>query len=117
MSKNKILDWLANSQDTGLSSKSLAFEYLGIEQKIICWPWDPADFGRCARLIIRVPDVRSAVDRLAEKSKYWKALAERWDEITHQMQIESGLYWEKKKKAKKTYDLIQEIISRVERDP
>lgn len=79
--KSKIRAWM-DGTDTGMSSKSLAREAAGIPEREISHPHDTADLGRCLRLIARIPEVRAAVDGLAAKDAYWKALAPEWDRLT-----------------------------------
>lgn len=111
----KVSEWLAGD-DTGLSSKSLAREFLGLSHdqdryfKGINYPLDPADIGRCFRLIEMCPPVRDAVFSLATKSDMWKKLSERWDEIYASMNNEVGIHWQKGKSAPKTYTLMESIL-------
>ena len=112
----KVSQWLA-SDDTGLSSKSLAKEFLGLPHddgdrmwRGIHSPSDPDDIGRCFRLIEACPAVRNAVKSLGEKSETWKKLSERWDEIYTSMDNEVGIHWQKAHKAPKTYDLMRVVI-------
>lgn len=107
--QTKVLEWLAG-RDTGVSSKSLAFQFLGIKNSGpfgIDAPVDPADLGRCLRLIALVPEVRKCVDELAAVNTAWSRLAPVWDEITQSMIDEVGIDWSKGKKAPKTYELMQ----------
>lgn len=106
--KQKVIEWLF-SDDTGLSSMSLAAEFLGVECEIN-YPHDPSDFGRCQRLIMAVPDVRKSVDSLAEKSPHWKKLSEHWDNIAEKMDFEVGFFWQKGRSAPRTYEFMQEIL-------
>ena len=81
---HKALSAWFMGDDTGSSSKSLAREYAGEGPEAtwgIGYPSDPADLGRCLRLIERIPGVRAAVDTLAVKSRYWKVLAPEWDRL------------------------------------
>ena len=106
--EKKVLSWLAGS-DTGVSSESLAFHFLKIDNTSpfgICAPLDPADLGRCLRLIDKVPAVRACVDDLALINDSWAALAPVWDEISESMKDEVGIDWSKGKKATKTYYLM-----------
>lgn len=105
--QKKILYWLFNGH-TGVSSKSLAAEYLGIEKEECCPPRDPADLGRCLLLIELVPDVRQCVDRLAEKNDAWKKAAKCWDEAAAMMDSEVGIDWSKGRYAPKTFEIMKE---------
>ncbi|GGZ22014.1 hypothetical protein [Asticcacaulis endophyticus] len=76
----RAIKWLL-SDDVGTSSKALLSAGLGLDQTYYSYPSDGGDFGRCVRLLINVPEVKSGFSILAEKSPYWKALIERWDDI------------------------------------
>jgi hypothetical protein len=103
--------------DTGISSMTLAESFLGLNNNLsyrgkdsIGYPHDPADLGRCLRLIKRVPEVRERVDQLAKENKYWAKLAPRWDELAALMEEECGISGEKNGgNAPKTYQLMREI--------
>ena len=114
-----IMDWLANSRDTGMSSKSLAYCALGIPEKWSSYPLDPSDLGRCARLIARVPSVRAAVDKLAERADQpeWKGLAPEWDRLVAMLCEESGINAEKSNRADRTYDAMKAIFNAATQDP
>lgn len=106
MSKDKVIEWLAGN-DTGVSSKSLAFEYLGTANSRIDCPRDPADLGRCLRLIEAVPDIRKCVDSLADKHPRWALAAKVWDKIAASMRDEVGIHWDKADKAPITYKMMK----------
>jgi len=110
-SRQKVLEWLFNG-DTGISSKSLAAEFLGVDNKrkgrFYCYPpSDPSDLGRCLRLIEVAPAVRACVDTLAEKSDSWAKIAPVWDKITESMKKEVGINWEKGNSAPLTYEMMK----------
>lgn len=101
----KVIQWLF-SDDTGLSSKSLAAEYLGVTPYRCMAPLDPSDLSRCMRLIAIVPEIRNCVDTLAKKYDDWKRIASIWDKITQSMIDEAGINWEKSRSAPITYYLM-----------
>ena len=108
-SRDKIMAWLA-SGDTGISSESLAYEFLGQTRggrSGAGTPSDPSDLGRCLRLINLVPEVRACVDYLALKHDGWKKAAKCWDAITDSMIDEVGIDWSKGRSAPKTYDMMK----------
>jgi len=106
--QQKVLTWLG-SRDTGRSSKALAFELLGVAYDDASFaPVDPADLGRCLRLIRLAPAVRACVDRLARKYKGWAKAAAVWDEIADSMEDEVGIDWENGQSAPRTYRLMKE---------
>lgn len=108
----KVISWFG-AGDTGLSSKSIAIAGTGGDKPACGWnyPHDPADFGRCARLLQKVPQLATpAFDRLkAEGGPKWQSLIERWDEIHQTMESEVGIDWSKGRRATKTYELMKSI--------
>lgn len=110
--KDLVIEWLL-SGDTGISSECLACEFLG-KQKNDGWGWrapsDPADLGRCLRLIDKVPEIRKCVDSLALKNDSWKKIAGVWDEITESMINEVGIHWEKASRAPITFKIMQAAL-------
>lgn len=98
--------------DTGASSETMAVAALtGFAPGRAAYPHDPADFGRCARLIKRVPEVRpAAFAALANKGDVWPRLIDAWDKIQACMEEECGIELEKSKRAPKTYAAILETI-------
>lgn len=102
-----VIQWLAGC-DTGNSSRSLAFEYLGKEYHWPNAPYDPADLGRCLRLIEIAPGVRSAIDSLAQSHDRWSKAALVWDEMAALMEEEVGIHWEKGDRAPRTYKFMKD---------
>jgi hypothetical protein len=109
--------WMKGT-DTGISSMTLAESFLGLNTNVayrgkdsIGYPHDPADLGRCLRLIKRVPEVRERVDQLAKENKHWAKLAPRWDELAALMEEECGISGEKGSgKAPKTHQMMRDIL-------
>lgn len=110
--QRKTLEWLANGE-TGVSSKTMAF-WLAFDIKMEdgCHPWDPADLDRCLRLLDRVPEMRPHLPRMAEISRVWSAMIDRWEEIERCHLDEVGLGWSKARCAPKTYELMHSIIDK-----
>lgn len=114
MNSDELASWFG-SGDTGISSQSIAIAAMGGERPANWgwgYPYDPADFGRCARLLRKHPEIRQpAFERLAiEGGEVWAKLIERWDEIDATMKAEVGIDWDKGKRAPQTYRLMQSII-------
>jgi hypothetical protein len=110
--------WLA-SDDTGLSSECLARHLAplaGIDVPVggrgTHYPHDPADFGRCLRLLEAVPELHTHLARAADISRQWAALVARWEEL-------EGLYREEfpSGSAPKLYRRMKEIIKGSEDRP
>lgn len=104
----KVLAWMAGG-DTGLSSETIA---LWISQRLTparwgAWtPSDPADLGRCLRLLRSIPELRERFGEMSEASAAWAHMVTYWDEIEQSMIDEVGIDWEKGRNAPKTYDLM-----------
>jgi hypothetical protein len=77
-----LLDWLL-SGDVGQSSEVIVREYLGMKQDILYHPVDYQDFKRCYQLVDAIPEMDSAVEKLAFKSEHWLAIARMWFNIWH----------------------------------
>lgn len=79
----KIARWFA-SDYTGVSSETIASIALGMtEPERHGWdmPYDSGDFGRCYRLIKKIPELRDVLPRVAELCPQWKPIVEIWDEL------------------------------------
>lgn len=80
--------------DTGISSKMIFAKMLGAESAPSMpkhsHPRDPDDFGRCYRLLDRVPQWRARIGEMADISPTWRRLAEHWDELTALYEEEIG---------------------------
>jgi hypothetical protein len=103
--------WLA-SGDTGISSETIFGVMTGQTMAMArrygyCPPSDPADFGRCYRLLKVMPSWRARLPEVAVKFRAWKPLIEAWDELT-------ALYEEEmsKDRAPKLYHRMQELRAR-----
>lgn len=88
----RIAHWLA-SGDTGTSSKAIML-WLSAREKRSVWgastPSDPADLGRCLRLLERIPEWKARMPEMAAAGGYWPTFARRWDEMADSMIEECG---------------------------
>ena len=74
------MSWVFGN-DTGSSSMTLCqFLLLGTVGGYVAVPSDAGDFGRCHRLLARVPGWRERIRDL-EMAPGWKKLALAWDEL------------------------------------
>lgn len=73
--------WLKNG-DTGTSSLTIWRTLMGETPEDADVPHDPADFGRCYRLLKVMPSWRARLPEVAAKYPAWKRLVEAWDELT-----------------------------------
>ncbi len=75
-----LLDWLL-AGDVGQSSEVIMRECLGIKQDTLYYPVDYQDFKRCYQLVNAIPEMNSAVEKLAFTSEHWLAIAKNWPNI------------------------------------
>lgn len=104
--------WIVGS-DSGLSSKAIWAHMMGTMPSRDGWshPHDPADFGRCARLLNLMPEWRSRLAEMADRSPAWRALVASWSEIEASMSEEVGIDWSKGHNAPLTYDLMKRVLA------
>lgn len=107
--QKKVLKWSFESDDVGMSSKAMAAASTG-HAGGKSHPWDPSDLNRCIKLLHEVPEVRENLEKVAQLSKSWKKLIERWDELEKCFIDEVGYDWKHEKSATKTYKLMKEIL-------
>jgi len=72
-------EWLA-SWDTGESSKFIWHYMMGLAHKSSL-PQDPADFGRCHRLLAAFPQWKARLPEMAEACRAWAPLIKAWPEL------------------------------------
>ena len=74
--------WLTNG-DTGTSSLTIWSVLMNRPvPRSADVPHDPADFGRCHRLLLVMPSWRARLPEVAAKHPEWAPLVEAWDELT-----------------------------------
>lgn len=100
------LNWIA-SDDTGISSKTIWAVMMNAEIDYAHVPWDPADFGRCYRLLEAVPEWKPRLGEVAKKYPAWTGLVENWPEL-------EALYLEELPtgKAPKLYQRMKQLTER-----
>jgi hypothetical protein len=81
--QSELGNWLLNG-NVGISSKTMAAIALGATD-MSGWkvdaPHDPADFGRCYKLVQAVPEIRAHFPRIAKKVKPFAGIIREWDEL------------------------------------
>lgn len=102
----RALEWML-SDDTGASSITLCAQMLGVKIKRRSYPLDPADLGRCLRLLEIIPEWKSRITEMSDVSPSWAGLVSCWDDIAQLMADEVGLDWSNGRSAPKTYDAIK----------
>ncbi|GAB2620251.1 hypothetical protein [Novilysobacter erysipheiresistens] len=110
----RALVWLSG-RDSGSSSKAILHHMLGMESEGD-HPWDPADLGRCLRLLELFPEWKPRITEMARYSRQWASLALRWDELADMMWGEVGIDWSKGKSAPRTYSAMKAAIDAAQED-
>ncbi len=106
----RVNTWIV-SGDTGLSSKTIWSTMLGIDLgDEINHPHDPADVGRCLRLLELMPEWKPRLSELTALDPHWRVLVARWEDIASSMENEVGIAWEKAKSAPATYALMKRVL-------
>ncbi|RQS39746.1 hypothetical protein [Burkholderia sp. Bp8990] len=71
--------------DTGISSTTMAAIALGATNSSglssFDAPYDPADFGRCYRLVTAVPEIREFFPRIGKKVPAFRGILREWDDL------------------------------------
>ena len=90
----KVWNWF-RSDDTGISSLTLASILSGVSLgKYYDRPYDPADFGRCYRLLQTFPEWKSRLNEIPKHYPSWKPFIENWDRMVelYLEEVETGTY-------------------------
>jgi hypothetical protein len=80
---NSLADWPL-SDDTGVSSKAIYSHMTGRRPQTAPFgnhPHDPADFGRCYRLLQLAPHWELRIAEMSTYSQVWARLAAAWPEL------------------------------------
>ena len=113
----RSLQWLADDEDVGASSRAMAFCACGLIRFRKSHPWDPADFIRCMKLLRREPEIRKYFHVMAEMSPEWREFIKDWDRIEHQVIAELGSLEEPiSNTAPLSYAMIQDVLERAKVD-
>lgn len=105
----KVAEWFL-SDDTGMSSKTIAAFMCGADLSKCYWvgaPSDPSDLGRCLRLLERFPEWKPRMPEMASVNKQWAKIIPYWDAAAALMAAEVGIDWSKGKKAPQTYAFMK----------
>lgn len=81
--------WL-ESDDTGASSLYMASVLTGQFIAENHYPRDPADFGRCLRLVEAVPELESKIRDMSQHGKEWAVVVANWDEWAELYRLDEG---------------------------
>ncbi|WP_321154015.1 hypothetical protein [Serratia nevei] len=81
--------WL-ESDDTGASSLYMASVLTGQFIAENHYPRDPADFGRCLRLVEAVPELECKIHDMSQHGKKWAVVAANWNEWAEVYRLDEG---------------------------
>lgn len=103
--------WIV-SDDVGTSSKAIWARMMGVGARHGCdsYPHDPADLGRCLRLLGLIPEWKPRIGEMAQSSIHWARLCSRWTDLEICMDREVGIDWSKGRRAPVTYDFMRAIL-------
>lgn len=82
----RVAEWYA-AGDTGISSETIARVLLGLTKAEGSLfgpnpPSDAGDFGRCYRLLVKIPEFKSRLGEVAQKYPEWEPVVQQWDRLT-----------------------------------
>jgi hypothetical protein len=104
----KVFEWLMG-QDTGQSSKAIVAFMNGVrDPKLLPYPQDPDDLGRCIRLLNLVPEYRQRLPEMKEASPQWAKLIEKWDVLEAMFLAEAPTL-----RAPTTYHLMRDLLDSI----
>lgn len=86
------MGWLLGD-DTGISSRTIMAVMMGETVTSIGGPGvpqDPADFGRCWRMLRLFPEFRERLSEVAQKYPAWTGLVREWDTLTAMFEKAKG---------------------------
>ena len=104
---NDPMAWLAG-RDTGTSSRTIWYVMMQQTRPIgerADYPWDPADFGRCYRLLKLFPPWRDRLPEVAAAYPTWGPLVREWNrlEALYEEELPTG-------RAPRLYETMQDLI-------
>ncbi len=105
---NRANAWIVGN-DTGMSSEAIWAHMQGVSKPYYEHPGDPADLGRCLRLLKLIPEWKPRIYEMSKHSKEWAVFTAHWDELEHMMDQEVGIDWSKGKSAPKTFKRMCEL--------
>lgn len=104
-----VVEWIIG-KDTGASSLAIVAWMErpdGATRSTIpaAHPLDPADLGRCIRLLTIAPEYRARLNEMALVSEQWRALVQRWSDLEalYHEELPSG-------RAPRCYALMQDLL-------
>ena len=109
--ETKACAWIIGG-DTGISSKAIWGVMMTGTAPRPYPPLDPADFGRCHRLLLLFPEWQARLSEVSDKYPAWRGLVGAWDELgaLYQAEIQNGAA--SYSPASKLYARMKELSSR-----
>jgi hypothetical protein len=97
------MKWLG-SRDTGISSTAIMRRMFGDLPEAGSYPHDPADLGRCVRLLDLLPSWRDRIGEMSAVGEVWDRLAQRWIELErlYREELTTG-------RCPRTYELMKQL--------
>ena len=77
---DEYLEWLLG-RDRGISSETIFGVMVRIALDCVDVPHDPADFGRCYRLLERFPEWKQRLQEMAEAWPAWAPFVREWSKM------------------------------------
>ena len=102
-----VFKWM-RSHDSGASSEAIAMHMIA-GWSDGSFPRDPADLGRCLRLLELFPEWKPRIGEMSKYGAVWQAYADQWEDMESSMRDEVGIDWSKGRSAEKTYGLMKRI--------
>lgn len=103
----RVFTWLLG-RDTGSSSKAILAQMVcGVSHGE--YPYDPADLGRCLRMLELFPEWKARIAEMAGYGKVWAVFIDHWDELSSMMADEVGIDWSKGREAHRTYEFMCDL--------
>lgn len=104
--------WVGNG-DTGTSSLTIWAVLMGRTSPHGRYdiPYDPADFGRCYRLLKIAPEWRARLQEVADVVPAWKPFVRAWDLLTetYEHELSHGPMRKGARMAPRTYEMLQRL--------
>ena len=104
-SQSKLCTRWWKSDDTGLSSKAI-FLNLILDLSLDDYPLDVSDFGRCYRILKKLPFLVKEFPKMAKINKIWELYVNHWDEMSQLFEEELK---DNRGRAPKLYKLMGEL--------
>jgi len=114
LSANAV-NWLASGA-RGASSNTLFTRLTGVsaDNNKPAYPYDPADFGRCRRLLEACPELLPSLHKVRDVCPEWAAIVDHWDKLCTLMDAEAPNWRTGGGQARQTYELMKTIFKEAE---